>query len=65
MPAVLSRFCILFISNISCDRDNTKILAFNLFFQCLVVKPASVIAALVIKKGHGNAVIIEVANYIT
>jgi len=45
MPAILSKFSILFISYISRDLDNTKILLYKLFVRLLVVKPACVNAA--------------------
>jgi len=46
MPAILSRFSILFINYISCDLNSTKILLYKLFVQYLVVKLACVNAEL-------------------
>jgi len=46
MPAILSRFSILFINYLSRDLDNTKILLYKLFVRYLFFKqPACVNAA--------------------
>jgi len=45
MFAILSRLFILFINEVSRDRDNTKMLLNKLFIRYLVVKRACVNAA--------------------
>jgi len=47
MPAILSKFSVLFINYTSRDLDNTKILLYKLFVWYLVVKPVCVNAALI------------------
>jgi len=46
MPAILSRFSLLYIKYISRNLDNTEILLYKLFVRYLVIKPACVNAAL-------------------
>jgi len=50
MPALLSRFSLLFINYISRNLNYTKILLCKLFVRYLVVKPACVNAASYLNK---------------